>query len=238
MQSTVLITIPCYNEELVLRETIATVVAYAEVHLTTYAWQVLIIDNASSDTTWKIASDLTCEYTKVRSYQVQSPGRGAALRESWNHFSGFDVYLYMDADLATDLKDLLPLIRGVASYDIVVGSRYLKLSDSKRIFGRLISSRIYNFLLYIVFGVTFYDAQCGFKAFRRRVVEDVVSRSRDAGWFWDAEVMIVSLRKGYTLLEIPVSWREVRNVARKSKVSVPREIWRQLVNMYWLHRRL
>ena len=166
-------------------------------------------------------------------------GRGAALRESWGRQSGYDIYAYMDTDLATDLKDFSALIGKInQGYDLVTGSRYLPGADVQRSFSRLWLSKFYNVLLKTVLGVKFHDAQCGFKSFSQRLVRELIPKTSDHGWFWDTELMILALRKNYRVLELSVSWREVRDELRQSKVSVWSEVARQLKNIYLMRKRL
>lgn len=235
-----LITIPCYNEEIVLEKTVFSLLEYAKEHLADYDWCLLILDNNSSDTTWSIANKLMSHNPeRILIDQVKMPARGRALRESWGGHPGFDVYSYMDADLATDIKDFAYLVSKVLDgYDIVAGSRYIPSADVKRDFRRRFLSNIYNILIRMVLGAKFRDAQCGFKAFSKRVVKDLVPETVDNGWFWDTEIMLLAPRGGFKILEVPISWREVRDELRVSKVSPLQEILRQLKNIYIMRKRL
>ena len=99
-------------------------------------------------------------------------------------------------------------------------------------------SRIYNVLIQAVLKVSFKDAQCGFKAMSNRLVKNIVPLTKDSGWFWDTELMIIALRKKYTLLEVPVTWKEVRDEIRRSTVSVWTEVVRNLKNIWVMKKRL
>lgn len=234
-----LITIPCYNEEIVLEKTIFSIVQYATEYLYEYDWKVLILDNNSNDTTVEIARKLQSHDKRIIIDQVNKPGRGMALRESWARHTDFDVYTYMDADLATDIKDFAFIIsKVVEGIDIVVGSRYIPYANVKRNFLRKVLSFTYNLLLRIVLKVKFKDAQCGFKAMSKKVVQDMIPRTLDNGWFWDTELMIISNHFGYSLLEVPVTWLETRDELRRSTVSVWSEVVRNLRNIWVMRRRL
>jgi len=235
-----LITIPCYNEEIVLKKNIKIISQYAQDNFYEFEWRILIIDNASKDSTWQVAQVIKQEKNeKIILDQEFDKGRGVALRKAWQKFSDYDIYSYMDADLATDLKDFKLLISKVSEgFDFVTGSRYLREADVKRDFKREFLSRIYNFILKIYLGVKFKDAQCGFKAFSKRLTQELIPQTQDAGWFWDTELMILAYRHNYKVLEIPVSWREVRDELRASKVSHWSEVKRQLKNIYKMKKRL
>jgi glycosyltransferase involved in cell wall biosynthesis len=240
MASKVLVTLPCYNEELVLKRNAAVIHDFIKENCPGITFSILIIDNASTDSTWQVAQELSEAYPGIFiCTQIFTPGRGAALREAWQKYPGYDIYSYMDIDLATDLKDFPQLLRSVQEGgDYVTGSRYIRGSDVERTFKRVFLSRIYNLLLKIVFRVSFKDAQCGFKAFSNKLVTELVPKTIDCGWFWDTELMIFADRGDYTIVEIPVTWREVRDELRQSKVSPGKEIQRQLKNIYSFYRRL
>ncbi|HEY4511361.1 MAG TPA: glycosyltransferase [Candidatus Paceibacterota bacterium] len=234
-----LITIPCYNEEIVLEKSVFAVLEHAKAHLSGYAWTILILDNNSSDRTFSIAEDLKKKYPSIVTDRVSDAGRGIAIRKAWARKPDYDIYSYMDADLATDLKDFPFIVSKIdEGYDLVTGSRYVPYADAKRSFKRKLLSKIYNILLQIVLRVNFKDAQCGFKAFSRKIVHELIPETQDAGWFWDTELMILACRKGYRVLEVPVTWREVRDELRASKVSPLVEIIRQLKNIWKMRKRM
>lgn len=235
-----LITIPCYNEELVIEKNAALVYAYATEQLAHFDWRLFILDNNSRDNTWAIAQKIqTKDPFRVTIGQVTIPGRGAALRIAWSGRPDYDLYAYVDADLSTDMKDFAFVIEKAAEgYDLVTGSRYLPNSHIKRDFVRKILSKIYNMLLKIVLQVNFRDAQCGFKVMSSRVIQNLFPLTIDNGWFWDTELMIFASRMNYKVLEVPVFWREARDELRKSTVAVYIEIFRNLRNIYVMHRRL
>lgn len=240
MPKKLLITVPCYNEELVLKKNIDIIYKYAQDNFQELDWKILIIDNASTDNTWSLAQEIQREKSDtIMLYQELERGRGVALRQAWLRFPNYDVYAYMDADLATDLKDFKLLIdKVVQGFDFVTGSRYLKESDIKRNLKREFLSRVYNLLLKLFLGVKFKDAQCGFKAFSQRLVRELIPQTHDNGWFWDTELMILACRGNYKVLEIPVAWQEIRDELRASKVSHWSEIRRQLKNIYKMRQRL
>lgn len=233
-----LITLPCYNEELVLEKNTKTILNYAEKNLLNYDWKVLILDNSSDDNTHHIASGLSQKDARILTDQCFRKGRGAALSMAWQKHRGYDTYAYMDIDLATDIKDFKPLLAKIDDgYHVAVGSRYIPGADIKRSPKREFLSRVYNVLLKLFFNVKFRDAQCGFKAYDGQTVADIIPRVEDTGWFWDTESMILAQRKGYKIAEIPVKWQEVRDEIRESKVSPFVEVVRQLVNIYLLKKR-
>ena len=86
-----------------------------------------------------------------------------AIRESWQYFDA-DFYVFMDADLATDLSALPILLKELENgNDLVIGSRFIKGSFAKRPLVRKITSKVFSILTRWIFGLTIKDYPCGFK---------------------------------------------------------------------------
>jgi len=233
----VLITIPCHNEAMLLGQTVAQLHQYCATALHACRWELLITDNASTDGTGSAGLALAERYREVRYFHSPEKGRGNALRTCWLGEPA-DIYVYMDADLATELRHLPALLAAIREgAGVAVGSRLIQGARvSDRAWSRELSSRGYNLCLKLVFGVRFRDAQCGFKAISRQVRDEIVPRLRDGHWFFDSELLILAERRGLAIREIPVSWRD--NQVRDSKVRLFRDIVYFLGRMLELRRRL
>ena len=157
----------------------------------------------------KLEAKLSSEFANVRLTRLEQRGRGRALKKAWIE-SDADVRCFMDVDLSTRLESLEPMVDAVAreGYGIGIGSRLLPQSRvERRTLKREIVSRSYNALIRAMFPrKTFRDAQCGFKAVSREVAENVVPHVQNTGWFFDTELLLLSLRAGYRIKEIPVHW--------------------------------
>jgi putative flippase GtrA len=71
---------------------------------------------------------------------------------------------------------------------------------------RELISRAYNRLLHTALRVRFSDAQCGFKAVRRDVLDELLAGVADDGWFFDTELLVLAQRRGLRIHEVPVDW--------------------------------
>ena len=141
---------------------------------------------------------------------MDEKGRGRALKKAWTE-SDADIVSYMDVDLSTNLSHFPEMINGMIlnGYDIGTGSRLMKGSKTKRSFKREFISRAYNILVKILFRTKFSDAQCGFKAVTKKVVNKIIiPYVKDTGWFFDSELLIISEKLGYRILDVPVEWIE------------------------------
>src|ERR1022692_3402037 len=169
--------------------------------------RVTIADNGSTDSTWDIARGLAAELPDVAAIRLEQPGRGRALRSIWSRSSA-DVLAYMDVDLSTDLNALLPLVAPLLSghSDVAIGTRLARGSRVVRGPRREMISRGYNLLLHAVLGARFSDAQCGFKAISRARARVLLPLTRDTGWFFDTELLVLAQQAGLRIHEVPVDW--------------------------------
>ena len=210
MNPTVNITIPVYNEEDALPESIRRLHEFLDENLKN-PWRITIADNASTDATRAISQLLSRNYSGVSYLYVPQKGRGRALRAAWMD-STADFVGYMDVDLSTDLGHFPQLIAELESgYHIAVGSRLSKTSQVTRGFKREIISRSYNLLIKSMFLTSFPDAQCGFKALHRRTAAALVPSILNNNWFFDTELLILAAKRGYRIRSVPVKWEDDPN---------------------------
>lgn len=233
-KSTVEITVPVYNEEKELEKHIQILSDYCTKHLSAYNWHISIADNASNDNTPVIAATLARKNSRITHFRLEQKGRGRAVKRAWS-VSGADFCAYMDLDLSTDLVHLPRLLDALQSgYDIAIGSR---LKKGARVEGRTlireITSRTLNFFfIQFFFHTHFTDAQCGFKAVTKKVVNELIPRILDNGWFFDGELLIVAEKMGYKIYEEPVHW--IDNPG--STVRLISTIWGDIKVIYRLLR--
>src|SRR6516162_6901498 len=200
------IVVPVLNEERDLALSIRQLGAYLAGRFR-FRSVVTIADNGSTDGTWAAAQDLAEELDGVRAVRLERPGRGHALRSVWSA-SRADVLAYMDVDLSTDLNALLPLVAPLLSghSDLAIGTRLARGARVVRGPRREVISRCYNALLHATLGAGFSDAQCGFKAIRADQARLLLPLTRDTGWFFDSELLVLAERAGLRIHEIPVDW--------------------------------
>jgi len=200
------VVVPVHDEQAVLARSIRRL----HDHLTEqmpFAWRIVIADNASTDQTPRIAAALAADLPGVELLRLAEKGRGRALRAAWLASSA-DVVCYMDVDLSTDLRALLPLVAPLVSghSDVAIGTRLHRGSQVVRGAKRELISRSYNRLLRLTLGARFSDAQCGFKAMRASAARTLLPDVRDEAWFFDTELLMLAQREGLRIHEVPVDW--------------------------------
>lgn len=200
------VAVPAFNEQAGLERGIRTLHRYLTENFDG-SWRITIADNASTDDTSVIADRLAAELPEVIATHLLAKGRGRALKKVWLE-SPAEIVAYVDADLSTDLDALPPLIAPLLSghSDIAIGTRLARSSRVVRGAKREFISRGYNLLLRGAMSVRFSDAQCGFKAVRREVAQQLLPLIEDDGWFFDTELLIIAERSGLRIHEVPVDW--------------------------------
>jgi glycosyltransferase involved in cell wall biosynthesis len=204
-----LVTIPVYNEEQALPVSIPQLHAFLSERMPDYDWMIEIADNASIDKTPDVSRLLCEQHSRVRYLRLEQKGRGRALKKSWMG-SDADICSYMDVDLSTNLESFPPMIDALArrGYDIGTGSRLMKGANTERSVKREVISRTYNVMVKAIFFTRFSDAQCGFKAVTRQVIETLLPMIEDNVWFFDSELLIIGEKSGYRIFDVPVKWIE------------------------------
>ena len=200
------IVVPVYNEAAGLERSIRRLHRFLSDGFP-FGWRIVIADNASVDATPEIARRLALTLPSVRHLRLEQKGRGRALRAAWSA-SEAKVVCYMDVDLSTDLRGLLPLVAPLMSghSDLAIGTRLAHGSRVVRGPKREFISRGYNRILRTTLRARFSDAQCGFKAVRRDVLDGLLDDVQDQGWFFDTELLVLAQRRGLRTHEVPVDW--------------------------------
>lgn len=223
---------PAYNEADYLEPAVEKVTQ--ALNEFTKSYEVIVAEDGSTDGTAERAEELAQKYPYVKHIHGEKRlGRGTALNNAFRQSRG-KVLVYMDLDLATDLKFLKPLVEAVAAegFDFATGSRMMPESKVERTLRRSISSKSYNFLVRHMLGSKLKDHQCGFKAFRREPALQLINEVGARHWFWDTEILVRAQRKGYTIKEIPVEWKS----GRKTKVNLFKDSYnmgKQVISLWW-----
>ena len=199
------IIIPAFNEKECIESTLTTLQDYLKVQ--SYSWEIIVVDDGSSDTTNRLASKWSTQEPRIRVEKIPHSGKGWAVKHGILISEG--DYLFMcDADLAMPIEQLPKFICQIQNgYDIVIGSR--QIPGATRIGEPLsihIRGRLYNWLVRIVTRQDFMDTQCGFKCFKSNVAERLFKMQKTKGFGFDVEILYLANREKLRILEIPIIW--------------------------------
>ncbi len=214
---------PSHNEAELLDDSVSAVVTGLRAR--GVAFEVLVIENGSSDDTLAIAERLATTFDEVRVETLPRPDYGAALRRGLLVARGdavvnFDVDYY-DLDF---LHDAVALVR--AEHDppaIVVGSKRAPGADDQRSWPRRFVTWGFTSILHVGFGLRVSDTH-GMKAMGRDVVVPLARQCRFDADLFDTELVIRAERAGLPVAEVPVRVAE----RRPSRTSIVRRATRSL----------
>jgi apolipoprotein N-acyltransferase len=212
----VLVILPTYNE----RETIARVLAgVMEAGETVEA---LVVDDGSPDGTAEVVERLAEENPRIS--LIRRAGKQGLASAYLGGFrkalrDGYDVVVEMDADLSHRPEDLPALLQGSRTNDLTIGSRYVpggSVSNWSR--PRLALSRAGNAYARVALGLPVADATSGFRAYRSKVLEALLADGiTSEGYAFQVELVYRAWRSGFTVGEVPITFREREH--GKSKIS-------------------
>ncbi len=198
------IIIPAYNEEKRLPSTLESIDAFLQKQ--PYSYEVLVVENGSTDATTQVAEAFAATHPYVRVLHSRK-GKGAAVKMGMLNARG--EYLFIcDADLSMPIEEITKFLPPVLDdYDIAIGSR--EVPGAQRYnepFYRHLEGRVFNWIVRLLAVPGIQDTQCGFKCFRREVALDVFPYQTMDGWSFDVEVLYIARSRGYKLVEVPINW--------------------------------
>lgn len=217
--------IPAHNEERLLKSNILKLWKFCCDQNFEFDWRIVIAINGSTDNSLAIARSLSSKGGSAIEYiNLEKAGKGRAIKECARR-SQADVLVYMDIDLAVSLGNIRELVATVTGgeYDMVIASRLLPFSQTKRSRLRSFSSSFYNTFARLILKDGIRDHQCGFKVLSSNIIHSRYFFIQDDHWFFDTELIARVLAGGYSVAEMPVDWEENRYDKRKSKVRVFRD---------------
>jgi dolichyl-phosphate beta-glucosyltransferase len=231
--------LPAYNERNRIEGCLRSVAEWARARPGGWDWEVILVDDGSSDATLPAARQLAEELglpLEILRHEMNR-GKGAAIRTGVLASSGNPV-LVSDVDLSTPLAEWVKLAERLPSHPVAIGSRGLgeDLVRLKQPFHRRLLGKAGNLLVRLLAVPGIRDTQCGFKLFRGDVARNLFRQARIDGFAYDMEILFLARRQGFSIAEVPVLWFN----SLESKVSVVRDSLRTLWDLFrlrWIHRK-
>ncbi|WP_141593992.1 polyprenol monophosphomannose synthase [Myxococcus sp. AB056] len=224
-----LVCIPTYNERENI-EAIVQAVLEADPRV-----DILIVDDNSPDGTGQLADGLAARDSRVRVlHREKKEGLGRAYLAAfrWALAEQYTYILEMDADFSHDPRYLSGILDAAeAGADLVLGSRYVTGGGTVNWgVGRQLISRGGSLYARSILGVGIQDLTGGFKCFHRRVLEAIdLDSVKSTGYAFQIELTYRTLRKGFTVREVPIVFEDRR--VGHSKMS--KKIFAEALTMVW-----
>ena len=189
---------PFWNEEKNVKHVVESAILVAK--SIAEQWEILIIDDGSSDKTYEIGRELAQKYKNVRAI-THSPNRGygAALREGFEN-ARYKYVVFTDGDRQFDFSEVDKFVDAINGSDIVIGFRK-KRRDK---FVRHVLMYLLKIWDFVFFRFYFKDIDCGFKMFRKSVFNEIMPL-RSEGAMITTEILAKATRKKLKIKEVDVN---------------------------------
>lgn len=200
------IIIPIYNEEKILETQIKKLKKYLS-SLPNTNYEILLIENGSSDNTYQKAKKLSEVEKNLSVYRLKLPCYGEAIKKGINK-SKYNFIFQLDLDFF-DKDFLIKSWRLLENYDIVVGSKLHKQSNDKRPFLRVLLTRFLYFFLKTFFSYKGTDTH-GIKVYKKDKIKPILKTIATKHHFFESELMLRAYYNGLKIKELPVRINEIR----------------------------
>lgn len=233
MRPSVSLVIPMYNEELNIEHAVAA----SRDSLEKYAgaWEIIIVDDASTDSSARIVERLAATEPRIVSLRhAKNRKLGGTLRTGFAAATK-DLVFYMDADIPFDPDVLGRAMRAMelTDADMIAAYRHDRTLEG---FKRGIYTLVYNGLIGILFGWPHRDINFSFKLMKRRILEVIELQSE--GSLIDAELVVKAKNHGFVIQQIGIDYfPRTRGQSHLGSFTVVLKILRELVRLFPAMRR-
>ncbi len=205
---------------------------------------MLVVDDGSADGTAGVVErrpEANGEsHIPLRILREPHRGKGGAVRAG-TLAATTEYIVFTDADLATPPDQLPLLVEALASHDVALGSRVQPDGSDRRQsqpFYRRMLGRLFHALAALWVTGPVPDTQCGFKGFRRDVAHDLFARQRIDGIVFDAEIIHLARKRGYSMAIVPVQWSDKRGSRMRPGLRLALRVLLDLIRIPLIHRRV
>ncbi len=228
--SNVSVFLPFHNEEGNIREAIENVLKALSEMPEIQEYEVIIVNDGSTDKTKEIAEELVREHPRVRLVNHETnEGYGSAVMTGVRT-SRYEYIFFTDGDLQFDVREIKKLLQWVPEYSVVIGYREQR-NDSQV---RLLNAFMWNLFIRIIFGLKVKDIDCAFKLIKRSLVVDLPMIS--GGAMFSAELLSRLKRSGERFKEVAVT--HMPRTRGSSSGSNPRVIIKAFQECFKVYRDL
>lgn len=198
------IIVPLYNEEKRARDFLNSLIITCKNKLNKY--EIILVNDGSIDNTLDMIKKISLreKNVKIISYK-KNVGKSFAILQGIKKAHG-EFILFIDADGSISPMEIPKMIEKLKDFDMVIGCRDPKHADIVRPIMRTIISKIFNFMVNSLFKLQVTDVMCGFKGFRRKVIDNMIKDIKSKQWDLDIELIYKARKGGCTIHSLPIKW--------------------------------
>lgn len=226
--------IPAHNEQ---RRIEATIRAYSEFFQkkSDITIDFIVVNNGSSDNTGTVIIQLSKSIPNLFLIDTKEGGKGLAITLGFKDalLREYDLIGFVDADMATSPQAYYDLITNINAYDGIIASRYMpgaSVTPARPWIKRWGSKLVYESLVRVLFGIHYYDYQCGAKLFKYHVIKQIAPFLTIKQWAFDVEILYLCKKFGFSIKELPTVWHD----QGESKLRILRSGLRMITTLFWL----
>jgi len=197
--------IPAKNEEHCITETLTDVFYFLS--RKSYTFEIVVVDSGSTDGTYKKVEEFSRGRENVSLIKAKELGKGSAVREGMLFASG-EWRMFMDADNAVSIDHIDKAEQYFKTAEIIIGSRVSEGSVIKvpQPPVRRFLGKIGALMIHLIVPIKIKDTQCGYKFFKKDVIDKCFANLKSKRWMFDVEVLFIAKKEGIAVVEIPVVW--------------------------------
>ena len=202
--------LPAYNEARRIEESLGRCAEFFRDR--EISGEIILADDGSTDATAAIFHRAKVAHTHLglafKVLRLPHRGKGAAVRAGMQAATG-DPIVFLDADLTIPVE-IIDLFIGAldSGADIAIASRYVPGSIVDRPWWRRVMGDVFRAVVHLLVPTNIRDTQCGGKMYTAEAAKDLFAKQRLNGFAFDAEVLFLARRAGYTVREVPFALRQ------------------------------
>ena len=235
------IIIPAHNEAQRIKKTIEHYDAFFRHQSSTLIkrYEFVVVLNGCTDATKDVIGSISHTIQTLYVVDLPQAGKGLAISAGFSHALGRDNDLigFVDADMATSPHAFYTLVEQLGTADGIIASRYMpgaRIYPPRPRIKRWGSRLIYEPLIRLLFGIHYYDYQCGAKLFKRHVIEKITPQLTTMQWAFDVELLYLCRRHHFQIKEVPTEWHDQAGSTLKIKSGFTMLAW--LFKLRWHYR--
>jgi|SRR5215212_6986139 len=229
------IVIPIYNKQDIASELISRIKYVTSSHFENY--EVIFVNDGSTDNTLDVLKyEKKCDsHIDIISYKTNR-GKGYAVKRGIMKSRG-DIIVWIDGDLDISPDGIRDYVEQLQRYDLTIASKQHPGSRINIPMSRRFTSRIFNLMIRISFGLKFKDTQAGLKAGRADIIKKIFNLISIEGYAFDVELLLIASILRLRIVEMPVDMCYAHSMKIKHMMRIlfdAIKIWyRHIIKRYY-----